>query len=140
MALPLPSASDPVPPNAISAIRFLTSFLHGLEPLETLPNGTVRPVQPLKAPRPSKAIIPYAHLATMLNLGDPHAMVVAVTGCLHPDQGPNAAIVISSNSGGRSTVDPSSGEMSFNLITLLSADIVPHNRQQASFFDTSDYP
>ncbi|TFY63521.1 hypothetical protein EVG20_g6279 [Dentipellis fragilis] len=41
----------------------------------------------------------------MLNLGDPQAMAVAVTGCLHPNQEPKALIVISSNSGSRSKDD-----------------------------------
>ncbi|RPD52938.1 hypothetical protein L227DRAFT_425632 [Lentinus tigrinus ALCF2SS1-6] len=117
------SLRDPVPPNAISAIRFLTSFLHGLEPLDIRPDGTVQPVQPLKVPRPSNAITPYAHLATMLNLGYPKTMVVAVTGCLHPDQEPKAVIVISSNSGDQSEskVNLSRGENYFLRVDTSSS-------------------
>ncbi|KAI1786875.1 hypothetical protein LXA43DRAFT_1098824 [Ganoderma leucocontextum] len=52
--------------------------------------------------RASKAIEPYSHLATAVNLGSPKALVVAVTGILGPS-GPEATFVVSSDSNSSSS-------------------------------------
>ncbi len=77
-------------------IRFLTSFLHGLELGGEVADATWQATMDSTAATSCKRTAAFAHLATMLNLGEPKATVGAVTGCADLERGAHAVIVVSS--------------------------------------------
>ncbi len=75
-------------------IRFLTSFLHGLELGGDIADATWRATMDSTVTS-CKLTAPFAHLATMLNLGDPKVTMGAVTGCADLERGAHAVVVVS---------------------------------------------